>query len=172
MTRKLLTAAILLAPLLASAEVYKWRDDAGRWHYGDEPRPGAVRVDLPPVQVYEAPPTPQVVPRTDSQAKPEPALSYARAAIISPAPEATIRNAMGEVGVVVLLEPSLRAGHTVRLLVDGKPVSEPVSSTAFTLVNIDRGAHGLAAEVLDARGQVLTRIGPQTFYMHRPSRLH
>lgn len=173
MLRKLIIAAVLLLPLQVFAEVYKWRDDAGRWHYSDQPRPGAAPVDLPPVQVYQPPPIPPQQPATaQPQPAKEPALSYARAEIVSPAAEETIRNAPGEVVVIVALEPSLRPEHTVRLLVDGKVAAEPVNSTAFTLVNVDRGAHTLVAEVLDASGQVIIRTAPQTFYVHRPSRLH
>ncbi|HEX5513114.1 MAG TPA: DUF4124 domain-containing protein, partial [Gammaproteobacteria bacterium] len=133
MMRKLVIAAVLLLPLQVFAEVYKWRDDAGRWHYTDQPRPGAARVDLPPVQVYQSPPIAPPQPAT-SQPQPaqEPVRNYARAEIVSPAAEETIRNAPGEVGVIVALEPSLRPEHTVRLLVDGKAAAEPASSTAFT----------------------------------------
>lgn len=35
-----LLAALLLAPLLASAQLYRWVDDKGRIHYGDKPPAG------------------------------------------------------------------------------------------------------------------------------------
>lgn len=167
-----LLLALLLLPLIAQGEIYKWQDSDGRWHYSDTPRPGAVQLDLPPVQTYAPPAGEHQVQALPRQQERKPGLRYARAAIASPAPESTVRNATGEVGVVLVLEPSLRDGHRVRLLLDGQPAAEPVASTAFTLVNVDRGEHQLEAEVLDARGRVLARAGPQIFYMHRPSRLH
>jgi hypothetical protein len=173
MRRGLFLLACLL-PLPTLGEIYKWQDADGRWHYSDTPHSGAVQLDLPPVQTYEPPPLQQQVqalPRPQPQDQ-EPVLRYARATIVSPAPDATIRSATGELGVVLLLEPSLRRGHRVRLLLDGQPAAEPVAATAFTLVNVDRGEHQLTAEVLDADGRVITRAGPQIFYMHRPSRLH
>lgn len=173
MTRPLLILLLALFPIAAGAAVYKWQDASGRWHYSDTPVPGADQVELPPVQVYSPPPVPAPPaasrPATQEQ---EPALTYARVEILSPAPEQTIRNGPGEVGVAVGLEPGLRSGHRLRLLLDGVPVAEPVGETAFTLVNVDRGAHTLSVEILDSRGQVIARGGPQTFYMHRPSRLH
>jgi hypothetical protein len=171
MARTLFLMVALLTPLAAAAEIYKWRDEQGRWHYGDEPRPGATRVDLPPVQVYDAPQTAAQPPAPPQPAN-EPAVSYGRVEIISPGPEATVRNATGEVGVAVALEPGLRPSHRVRLLMDGVPVTEPIGSTAFTLSNVDRGAHTLQVEVLNGRGDVIARAGPQVFYMHRPSRLN
>lgn len=172
MRNKLLIVLSLAAIGVAHADVYKWRDETGRWHYGDEPKAGATQVELPPIQVYEpskadtAPPPP--VRPEQAQAP----LSYSRAEVISPAPEETIRNATGEVGVAIALEPSLRSGHTVRLLLDGAPAVEAVPTTAFTLANVDRGAHTISAEILDAQGQVVNTTEPRTFYMHRPSRLN
>lgn len=173
MRNKLLIVLSLATIGVAHADVYKWRDETGRWHYGDEPKPGSSQVELPPIQVYEpskvdtAPP-PAPPPR---QEKAQASLSYSRAEVMSPAPEETIRNATGEVGVAIALEPSLRSGHRVRLLLDGAPAVEAVPSTAFTLANVNRGAHTVSAEILDAQGQVVNTTEPRTFYMHRPSRL-
>jgi hypothetical protein len=172
MTRVLLFVLALLIPAIAAADVYKWRDQSGRWHYGDEPRPGAARVELPPVQVYRSPQTPPAFAQpARQQDRGEAALSYARVDIISPAPEATVRNATGEIGVTVALEPSLRPGHAIRLLLDGAPVAAPAGSTAFAVADVARGAHTVAAEVLDARGDVIARAGPQPFHVHRTSQL-
>lgn len=172
MKRTLLLIALAALPLLAVAKVYKWQDEDGRWHYSDTPQPGAVPIDLPPVQLYDSPPLPQSQAPSTQEEEQAPVLSYARAEIVSPGFEETIRNAPGEVGVVLALEPSLRSGHRVQLLLDGQPAAEPVAATAFTLMNVNRGEHQLSAEVLDARGQVVARTGSRTFYMHRPSRLH
>lgn len=172
-SRCLIICAALMLSLPATAAIYKWQDASGRWHYSDTPHSGAAPVDLPPVQVYEPPSTPPPT-RTSREKQPEPtaALSYSRVEIISPGPEATLREASGDIGVVVSLEPSLRPGHQIRLLLDGKPVAGPASTTAFTLNHIDRGEHKISAEVLDANGQVITRSAPQTFYLHRPSLLN
>lgn len=172
-SRSLIICMALALSLPATAEIYKWQDESGRWHYTDTPRPGATPVDLPPVQAYEPPSMPP--PKRERQEKqPETtaALSYARVDILSPAAEATVRDANGDIGVVVALEPSLRPGHTIRLLLDGKPVAGPANSTAFTLNHIDRGEHTISAEVLNANGDVITRSKPQTFYLHRPSILN
>lgn len=169
MTRASLALLLAVYPIAAGAVIYKWQDASGRWHYSDIPAPGADPVELPPLQVYTSPPLP---PPASPAAKPEPPSIYARVEILSPAPEQTIRNGPGQVEVTVGLQPALRSGHRLRLLLDGVPVAEPVAETAFTLVNVDRGAHALSVEVLDDHGRVIARGGPQTFYMHRPSRLH
>lgn len=167
--RYLLALCLLALPLTGAAEIYKWRDAQGRWHFSDERRPGAEPVALPPATVYEAPsltraepPAPQPTPERET---------YQAAAIATPAPEATVRNATGEVSVRVALDPGLRQGHQVRLILDGDPVGEPVPTTNFTLRNVYRGTHQVAAEVVGPDGRVLTRTGVQTFYVHRPSAL-
>lgn len=169
----LLIILALSSALPAAAKVYKWQDDDGRWHFTDEPRPGAVTVELPQIQSFEPPKTP---PPSRSQQDEQPkrneaTLSYSRVEIISPGPEDTVREASGDVGVVIALEPSLRPGHTVRLLLDGEPAAGPASSTAFTLNHLDRGQHSISAEILNADGRTISRTKPQTFYLHRPSLL-
>jgi hypothetical protein len=167
--RYLLALCLLVLPLTGAAEIYKWRDSQGRWHFSDEPRSGAEPVTLPPATVYEAPPLARTPPPAPQPA-PERA-AYQAAAIATPGPEATVRNATGEVAVSVALDPGLQQGHQVRLILDGDPVGEPVPTTNFTLRNVYRGAHQVAAEVLGPDGTVLTRTGMQTFYVHRPSAL-
>jgi hypothetical protein len=169
--RYLLALCLLALPLIGAAEIYKWRDTEGRWHFSDEPRAGAEPVTLPPATVYEAPPLARTQPPAAPQPAPEREAAYQAAAIATPGPEATIRNATGEVSVRVALDPGLRQGHQVRLILDGDPVGEPVPTTNFTLRNVYRGAHQVAAEVVSPDGRVLTRTGVQTFYMHRPSAL-
>lgn|SRR5690625_4268428 len=171
--RCLIIGLMLVLPLAAAAQVYKWQDDSGRWHYTDKPRDGAKPVDLAPVQVYEPPsiPPPRRAPQ-EEQPESEPMLSYSRIAILSPGEGETIREPSGNIGVIVAMEPTLRSGHKVRLLLDGKPVAGPAESTAFTLEHVDRGEHSISVEILDENGQRIGRSQAQTFYLHRPSRLH
>ncbi|MDX1656841.1 MAG: DUF4124 domain-containing protein, partial [Candidatus Competibacteraceae bacterium] len=56
MLHKLLILTVLLAPLPAQADIYKWRDEAGKVHYGAVPPPG---VEL---EVIEGPRRPSSTP--------------------------------------------------------------------------------------------------------------
>lgn len=164
---KLIALTLLALPLAAAAEIYKWRDAQGVWHFGDEAPAGAEKVELPPATVYSAPPLARTAPPAPEPASGE--TGYNAAAIATPGPEATVRNSTGEVAVDVALDPALRQGHRVRLYLDQVAVGDPVPTTGFTLRNVNRGAHTVSAEVVDADGSVLTRTGQQVFYMHRPS---
>ena len=46
---------LLLACAAASAEVYKWKDKNGVWHYGDRPKEGGEQVDVRPSSGTGAP---------------------------------------------------------------------------------------------------------------------
>lgn len=165
-----LLLALLLTPALASAAVYKWRDEAGRLHYSDQPVDGAEAVELPPPSTYKAPDTPPARERprlSIDEAAPE----YRQVVITEPDPDATYRNATGTVPVRVVLDPPLRGGHRVLFLLDGQPWGEPQRTTTVQLQELPRGAHVLQAVVIDNRGERLARSEPVPFFLHKPSQL-
>lgn len=51
---------LMLLPLAAAAQVYRWKDDQGRIHYSQVPPPGAATRELAP------PPPPSAAPNQDS----------------------------------------------------------------------------------------------------------
>ena len=44
--RSVIALSLLLVCTAAAAEVYKWKDKNGVWHYGDRPKHGAEQVDV------------------------------------------------------------------------------------------------------------------------------
>jgi hypothetical protein len=84
------------------------------------------------------------------------AAPWARAAeiaITQPANEETIHSNLGEVRVNVQA-PGAAAGSRVRLFVDGAEQAAGQGGGAFALRGIERGAHVLRAELLDADGNL------------------
>src|SRR5690606_40947078 len=57
--------------------------------------------------------------------------------------------------------------HRLHLLLDGAPYGEPTSDTRIELVNVDRGEHSLAVEVINAAGETVQRSEPVTFTVQR-----
>ncbi|MCP0914010.1 MULTISPECIES: DUF4124 domain-containing protein [Legionella] len=155
---------ILLASSLF-AQIYKWTDSNGNVHFSDRPHPGAKKIDLPPVQTYSPPPVADETPEAPSTATLAP---YTRIAITQPEDQATIRNNQGSIGVLVQVEPALRAGDKLQILFDGAALGQPQTTMAFELQNINRGSHTIAAQVLDAEGNVLITSESITIFMHRP----
>jgi len=158
----LIPPAALLGLLLASgianaAQTYRWVDAQGVVHYSDTPQPGAEKVTLP-----TAPPP---------AARPADTAGYQSCAITEPAAEASL-YAPDSVHVVVSLEPSLRDGDRLQVLMDGQPLaSKSHASTSLEAPQPDRGAHALSAVVRDASGKMVCSSSAVTFYVQRPSLL-
>lgn len=170
----LMAIALAVSPAPALADVYRWVDEDGVVHFSDEPRDGAERIEVqePPTVRLPRPQSSGTSAATGGQAEDDgdEAAGYERFAITSPTEEQTIQSAPGEVPVSLSLEPGLREGHRIRLLLDGSPADvSPLRSLQVTLGPLDRGPHTLAAEVTDASGRVRARTETVTFYLHRPS---
>ncbi|MGE5027370.1 MAG: DUF4124 domain-containing protein [Betaproteobacteria bacterium] len=157
----------LVLPLEAWGQIYRWVDEQGRTVYSDIPKPGAERVELPPLPAFSPP----------AQSKPaeKPAEPAARAytvlAIDQPDNEETIHDNNGMLGVALTLAPPLQTGrdHRIRIFLDGEALPDTQTSTHFSLTEINRGGHTLQAAVVDRSGQPLITSAPVTFYMWRAS---
>ena len=80
----------------------------------------------------------------------------------------SIRDNAGNVNVDVSLEPALRSGDKIDLLLDGQSVGGG-NKTAITLTDMERGTHSLQALVKDASGKVVARSNTVTFTLQRRS---
>src|SRR5690606_2408215 len=94
-------------------------------------------------------------------------LQYSRLEITGvPDGDASLRANAGSFGVGVSLEPSLREGDLLQLLLDGQPVSPPGRQTRFQLESLDRGSHSLQALVLRG-GETVQRSASVPFTVQR-----
>jgi hypothetical protein len=91
---------------------------------------------------------------------------YAALAIVAPAHDEGLRDNAGNVTIVAGVEPDLRPGHLLEILLDGAVVSSGPGNTA-TLTEVERGTHTLEARILDDQGTVLITSQPSTFHMLR-----
>ena len=98
--------------------------------------------------------------------------TYAQALIVSPANESAVRSNAGNLTVRARVDPPLREGHRLQLLLDGVPPVAAGRGPSFELENIDRGTHSLQLQVIDEAGRVLFTGLPGTFHLLRRSRLH
>ena len=99
------------------------------------------------------------------------ALPYMALTISNPGNEANIRENTGTFSVMAQLDPPLRAGHSMRLLLDNVPAASTGEDATFALSNVDRGTHTLKAEVLDKSGAVIFAGDPSVFHLQRYSKL-
>ncbi|TLX54292.1 DUF4124 domain-containing protein [Stutzerimonas nosocomialis] len=166
--RALLASLMLLAALPAAAQIYKYTDANGNTVFTNQPPDGvsAESVELPPTNTVDiktpAPPPP--LPSDSERAKA--AAPYSQLALVGIPDEEALRANNGTFSVGVSLEPALRPGHSLRLLLDGQPYGQPSNVPMLQLVNVDRGEHSLAVEVL-ADGRSIQQSAPETFTIQR-----
>jgi len=158
---------VCLAQTAGAETVYRQKEKDGSVSFSDRPQSREAKaVKLAPVSSYK-PPT----RNTNTQLPPPPTAAssgYDSIDIVSPKSEETFRDQYGVIPVVVGLSPSLREGHNVQLLLDGKSIGEPQRVTSFTLSGVERGAHQIEVHIVDSQGKVIATAAPVTFFLHRP----
>lgn len=91
--------------------------------------------------------------------------------VVSPHSEATVHDNAGNVAVTVDPGPQgLAQGRRIRVLLDGAPAAPEAASRLFQLEGVDRGRHGLRAELLDAQGRRVAISDEVVFNMWRASK--
>lgn len=173
------TRVLLLGCLLAVAvqaqetkrELWKWKDANGVVQYSDRPVPGATKVEMhtsaPPQSV------PAATPPASTTAAPKPAspasVQYQSLEIWAPESGESFFGADATVTVRMRSEPSLASGDRLLLYLDGKLVEGDTTSYEYSLANLERGAHSLAAVILDGQGNEKIRSEPRVFHVRLPT---
>ncbi|WP_323163923.1 DUF4124 domain-containing protein [Pseudomonas atacamensis] len=158
---------LLLIALPAAAQIYKYTDANGNTAYSNQPPDGvqAQPVELPPLNRVEpqAPSAPQA-PTAEQPQPPRNAYEILELAGL-PSDEA-LRANNGTFTVNVLIKPRLQPPHQLRLLLDDQPYGQPSNVPVLQLVNIDRGEHRLAVQVIDGQS-VVQQSPPAVFTVQR-----
>ena len=160
--------AMLAAPAFAAQTVWKWVDDKGVTHYSDRAMPGATKIELHVAPATTVEPSSYSTPRPQEDREPA-GPPYRSFEIANPAQDQTIPNTGGAVQVSVRIEPALRNGHTVQLLLDARPVASPGLTTDFSLNEIPRGTHTAKAVIRDRRGVQIQETSTVQFHVRQES---
>jgi hypothetical protein len=142
---------LLLLALPAAAQIYKYTDADGNTAYSNQPPDGvsAQAVELPPLNSVES----QAPTSPDTPATPEntnaPHKAYELLELTDIPTEEALRANNGTFTVGVRSQPRLQSPHLFRLLLDGQPYGQPSNVPRLQLLNIDRGEHSLAVQVID-----------------------
>lgn len=156
---------LLLIALPASAQIYRYTDASGNTAYSNQPPDGvkSQAVELPPLNSIEHQPpmTPEQPPsHADKNAV------YSVLELTGLPSDEALRANNGTFTVGVQIQPRLQGSHAFRLLLDGQPYGQPSNVPRLQLVNIDRGEHHLAVQVL--AGESLVQQSPTlTFTVQR-----
>ncbi len=158
---------LLLIALPAAAQIYKYTDANGNTAYSNQPPDGvqAQPLELPPLNRVEpqAPSAPQA-PTAEQPQPPRNAYEILELAGL-PSDEA-LRANNGTFTVNVLIKPRLQPPHQLRLLLDDQPYGQPSNVPVLQLVNIDRGEHRLAVQVIEGQ-TVIQQSPPAVFTVQR-----
>lgn len=176
----LILSLTLFAATSTVHAAYKWLDMNGNTVFGDEPpadAQGVEKIETPRLQNTLPAPKARATeaPRAEQpRGERSPEVSdYQRLVITSPAQDEVFHSNSGDVTVSTQIEPRLdiTSGHRMRVYLDGQEMTAVEASTV-TLSNIERGAHTVRVEIIDANNTTLKSSATHNFQLHRASKLH
>ena len=167
---KVFLALLLLLAAPALADVYKKVMPDGEVIYSDLRSEGAQRMNAPNLPTYTPPPLPQFIPPQREEVK----ALYESFVIDTPLNDTTIRDNLGNVELLVTLEPGLIAknGHRIEYYLDGESHGRRSVDTRKIYTALDRGEHQLSAAVVDKNGKTIISTKPVTVYLQKVSKLN
>ena len=166
--RSPLASLLLLCSLPAAAQIYKYTDAQGNTAYSNQPPEGRASqtVELPPLNSVESPrkSVPVTLPNTAVQV---PQTQYSQLDLTGLPSDEALRANNGTFDVGVAIVPRLRSGDRLRLVLDGQPYGQPTNVPRLQLVNVDRGEHSLAVQVVDSQEAVIQESATVSFTVQR-----
>ena len=166
---RLLSMLLLLSlafPVMA--QIYKYTDADGNTGYSNQPPDGvkAQPVELPPLNSVESQPPRKPEPPAKAGNPEQPQVTYEVLELTGLPVTEALRANDGTFTVTVLIKPRLQGTHLLRLWLDDQPYGQPGNVPSLQLVNIDRGQHRLAVQVID--GDTVIQQSPTvTFTLQR-----
>lgn len=159
---------LLLIPLPAAAQIYKYTDAAGNTAYSNQPPDGvkAQPVELPPLNSVERQSPSEPAPPAEANNREQPRSAYEMLELTGLPSEEALRANNGTFTVSVIIKPRLQGSHLLRLLLDDQPYGQPGNVPTLQLVNVDRGEHSLAVQVIDG-GNIVQQSPTVTFTVQR-----
>ncbi|WP_410211432.1 DUF4124 domain-containing protein [Aquirhabdus sp.] len=149
-----IATAILMMSCHTQAAVYKKVDADGNVSFSDVPDKSAQLINVAPLSTVAALSPEQIAKTLKRDDTVQPAGNRAEnytLTIISPTPDQTFQRAADAFSANVQVQPDLKNGDRLVLLVDGKTSSDQIPAG-----ELDRGTHQFEAKVLSSNGRVLT----------------
>lgn len=168
---RIVFATVLLAAALpVTAQIYQYTDDKGNRVYTDQPPMGvdATSIELRAINSLPAPPSSQTSTSSSSAdlATAEQQAPYSLLQLTGLPDEEALRANNGTFSLQVEISPKLANQHRLQLLINGQAYGAVSASTLLHVVNLERGEHQLAVQVL-ANGHVVQSSAEQTLSVQR-----
>ena len=154
----------------ATTQMWVWKDSNGVTHYSDRPVPGAKPLSVATMEPSEdvRPVTPPPVTSRATTARPaKSAVEYSLLEIFQPANDETFFGADAVVDVRIRSEPDLAPDDQMRLYLDGELIARTKSGSEYSLSGLDRGAHKISAQIVDAQGKAKILSEPRVFHIRQ-----
>ena len=161
---KYLLVTVIFYSSAISAGLYKGLDDEGNVIYSDKPFENSEQFTPPALTIIDAP---KVPPKEEVVEEEEPTeTKYTKFTITAPKNDQVIWNTP-DLMVAMQLNPPLNIteGHTIWLLMDGKPLVKKSKSLLLPIGRADRGQHTLQGQVRDKKGKILKKTKSVTVHI-------
>lgn len=164
----LLVPVLLFTCAIAAAQVFKRVGPDGKAYFTDQPGADARPIEVAPAQTISLPPVPEAT-QDNGAATESAAPAYTAFTIVSPTSGEEIRANNGNVSVQLALQPGLKPGHMIKLMLDGEDgeTIKPGGGLTIALSNLSRGLHSVEARVVDADGKTLIQTTVVSFQVLR-----
>lgn len=161
---------LLLAVLLpAQAQLYKGVDAEGNVVYSDKPFENAESITPPSLSVMDAPRVekPAAADTTEEEEE-KPETEYTQFRIMSPSDGDTIWNEPNlRINMRLVPDLAIAEGHSIWLLMDGRPYIKNSGSPLVVVGRPERGPHTFQGVVRTDDGRTLKQTRPvQVFIKH------
>lgn len=159
---------LISLPLLAK-DVYRMTTPEGEVIFSDTYQPGAEQIHINTGSEVPTPTDAGQAGAAGDQTGSAEAGGYQTFEIVQPENDATIRSNEGVVAVSLMLSPSLAEGDAIQIFVDGTKLKGELTSTQFTLNDLNRGTHSLEVKIVDAKGNTLKSASSVNFHLRKAS---
>ena len=157
---------------VAADKIYRTTDSQGHAVFSDSAPESAQPVEVDKTQTYPAGKNAADYDRfkPDRQKSTNDGPPYTVLRITSPENQTSIRSNPGNLQIAFDVNPGIRPGQILVLLMDGKPIQRITAQGPIQLTNIDRGTHTVQLQAVDPEtSNVLQSSSPVTFTLHRHS---
>jgi hypothetical protein len=139
---------LMLLAIPASAEIYTYTDASGNKAFTNQPPDGVKTeaVKLPPMNTMD-PQTTEDPAASDASTTTAQGQPYTQVQLTNLPTDEALRSNNGTFTVRAALQPSLRPGDRLQLVLDGQPYGSPTNVPLLQLTDIDRGDHTLVLQV-------------------------
>lgn len=168
--KRVLLSLILLYTCISFASIYMEQQKSGSITYSDTPSASSKQIGLPAstntAPSFQSTPVPIKPTSAPATASTETTTAYTTFQITSPKDQESLQNQTG-IAVEIKIDPELKKGDKIQLLLDNKLVGTPQASTHLSISLPDRGTHQIYAVVIDPTEKILQQSNTVTIYYHR-----